>query len=230
MIINMIASGSSYEVCACIVCIPNCKSGLEDWQGRSGGAAHLLHSCISAVASSRRETMGRVPQQLLCRTLRITYRVPTTTSPSATFCTSQDIFGSNAFSTALTRPHRQTRTRRIPHLIHPRLSRVSRSNTYTASLLTKGALPPARNMSSDADYASFLDKANQDTGAVEQQSSSKKSYGTKSVNTVVPKALEQVEEYYTSDADEPFEPVALKFNGSSVSAGRHAVHSTCRTP
>lgn len=79
-------------------------------------------------------------------------------------------------------------------------------------------------MSSDADYASFLDKANQDTGGVEQQNSSKKSYSTKSVDTAVPKALEQVEEYYTSDADEPFEPVALKFEGSSVSAGRHAAN------
>ncbi|KAH7398764.1 hypothetical protein DE146DRAFT_677905 [Phaeosphaeria sp. MPI-PUGE-AT-0046c] len=74
-------------------------------------------------------------------------------------------------------------------------------------------------MSSDADYASFLDKANQDSGAAEQQSSSsKKSYGTKSVDTAVPKALESVEEYYVSDADEPFEPVALKFDGKSLSA------------
>ncbi|KAF1935951.1 hypothetical protein EJ02DRAFT_448321 [Clathrospora elynae] len=71
-------------------------------------------------------------------------------------------------------------------------------------------------MSSDADYASFLDKANQETGSVE--ASSKKSYGTTSVNTEVPKALEQVEEYYTSDADEPFEPVALKFEKGSLSA------------
>lgn len=75
-------------------------------------------------------------------------------------------------------------------------------------------------MSSDADYAAFLDKANEGTGAAEQQSSSKKSVGTSSVNTAVPKVLEQVEEYYTSDADEPFEPVALKFDGSSVSAGK----------
>jgi hypothetical protein len=75
-------------------------------------------------------------------------------------------------------------------------------------------------MSSDADYASFLDKANQDTGSVQQQSSSsRKSYGTKSVDTAVPQALEKVEEYYVSDADEPFEPVALKYDGSSISAG-----------
>ena len=75
-------------------------------------------------------------------------------------------------------------------------------------------------MSSDADYASFLDKANQDTGAAEQQSSAgKKSYGTKSVDTAVPQALGQVEEYYISDADEPFEPVALKYDGKSISAG-----------
>jgi hypothetical protein len=79
-------------------------------------------------------------------------------------------------------------------------------------------------MSSDADYAAFLDKANQNTGAAEQQStSSKKSYGTKGVDTAVPKALEQVEEYYVSDADEPFEPVALKYDGSSISAGTSTV-------
>lgn len=76
----------------------------------------------------------------------------------------------------------------------------------------------ARAMSSDAEYAAFLDKANQDVAPAEQQDLSKKGYGTKSVNTTVPKALESVEEYYVSDADEPFEPVALEFDGSSVSA------------
>jgi hypothetical protein len=41
------------------------------------------------------------------------------------------------------------------------------------------------------------------------------------VNTEVPKALEEIEEYYVSDADEPFEPVSLKFDGDSVpSAGK----------
>ncbi|KAF2131121.1 hypothetical protein P153DRAFT_365722 [Dothidotthia symphoricarpi CBS 119687] len=73
-------------------------------------------------------------------------------------------------------------------------------------------------MSSDADYAAFLEKANQDSAPVEQQSGGKKTYGTKSVNTAVPQVLEGVEEYYVSDADEPFEPVALKYEGSSVSA------------
>lgn len=75
-------------------------------------------------------------------------------------------------------------------------------------------------MSSDADYAAFLDKANQDVAPAEQQDLGNKGYGTKSVNTEVPKALESVEEYYVSDADEPFEPVALKFSGESVSAGK----------
>lgn len=77
-------------------------------------------------------------------------------------------------------------------------------------------------MSSDADYASFLDKANQDTGSTKVSAKSK-SVGTKSVNTEVPKALEEIEEYYVSDADEPFEPVSLKFDGDSVpSAGEFA--------
>lgn len=75
-------------------------------------------------------------------------------------------------------------------------------------------------MSSDADYAAFLDKANQDTAPAEQQDVSKKGYGTKSVNTAVPKALESVEEYYVSDADEPFEPVALEFSGDKITASK----------
>lgn len=74
-------------------------------------------------------------------------------------------------------------------------------------------------MSSDADYASFLERANRDSGCVETNEEPKKRYGTKSVNSEVPKGLEQVEEYYMSDADEPFEPVALRFDGTSVSAG-----------
>jgi hypothetical protein len=70
------------------------------------------------------------------------------------------------------------------------------------------------NMSDDA-YSKFLEGAN-DTGATTQES---KSYTTKSVNTKVPKALESVEEYYTSDADEPFEPVSLEYEGRDISAG-----------
>jgi hypothetical protein len=94
--------------------------------------------------------------------------------------------------------------------------------TYPLSNPRVRSTTAVRAMSSDADYASFLDKANQDTGSAQQQSSSgKKSYGTKSVDTAVPQALEKVEEYYVSDADEPFEPVSLKFDGSSVSAGTH---------
>ena len=83
-------------------------------------------------------------------------------------------------------------------------------------------------MSSDADYAAFLDKANQDTGSAETKNASqKKSYGTKSVNTAVPKVLEQVEEYYISDSDEPFEPVALEFEGGNVSTGKNPATFTC---
>ncbi|KAF2689383.1 hypothetical protein K458DRAFT_439723 [Lentithecium fluviatile CBS 122367] len=70
---------------------------------------------------------------------------------------------------------------------------------------------------SDADYEAFLNKANQDTSGGEATTQSK-SYSTKSVNTAVPEALESVEEYYTSDADEPFEPVALEFDGESIDA------------
>lgn len=72
---------------------------------------------------------------------------------------------------------------------------------------------------SDADYTAFLDKANQNTGGAAAQQEGTK-YGTKSVNTAIPKVLEEVEEYFTSDADEPFEPVSLSYKGDEeISAG-----------
>ncbi|KAH6618611.1 hypothetical protein C7974DRAFT_400487 [Boeremia exigua] len=116
----------------------------------------------------------------------------------------------------LSKPHR--------HLPQPNVLPTTR---LTNSLLSSTAPNRARahpshttrNMSSDAAYAAFLDKANQDSAPAEQQSADTKSYGSKSVNTAVPKALEAVEEYYVSDADEPFEPVALEYKGDSLSAG-----------
>lgn len=66
-------------------------------------------------------------------------------------------------------------------------------------------------MSSDEDYAAFLEKANQDTGAkVERDGSFVK---TKAVDTEVPGPLKSLDAFYTSETDEPFEPVALEWKG-----------------
>jgi hypothetical protein len=72
-------------------------------------------------------------------------------------------------------------------------------------------------MSSDADYAAFLDKANQDTSSAQSQSQSQsKKLGTKAVDTDVPAELKNVDVYYESDADEPFEAVSLKFKDGEL--------------
>lgn len=67
-------------------------------------------------------------------------------------------------------------------------------------------------MSSDADYAAFLEKANQDTGASNMTSQSTRSKGSKVVDTEVPANLQSIDVIYESEADEPFEPVSLKWN------------------
>lgn len=70
-------------------------------------------------------------------------------------------------------------------------------------------------MSNDDDYASFLEKANQDTGSSSVQSSSFAQ--TKAVDTDVPAALQSLDDaFYMSESDEPFEPVALKFGGKTL--------------
>lgn len=79
-------------------------------------------------------------------------------------------------------------------------------------------------MASDADYGSFLEKANQDTGAGKASTKSGSAV-TKAVDTDVPASLQKVEAYYTSDADEPFEPVSLKWKGTDLPSERMRYHS-----
>ncbi|KAL4949515.1 hypothetical protein BDW69DRAFT_198021 [Aspergillus filifer] len=73
-------------------------------------------------------------------------------------------------------------------------------------------------MSSDDAYMSFLDKANSDLDAGRNQQTTQSSGGarTETVDSdvKVPTPLMSIEAFYVSDADEPFEPVALKWEGA----------------
>lgn len=71
-------------------------------------------------------------------------------------------------------------------------------------------------MSSDEAYGAFLDQANQDTGTSKEDSITTTAMNTKSVDTEVPHQLQNIKQYYTSEVDEPFEPVSLKWNGSKL--------------
>lgn len=76
-------------------------------------------------------------------------------------------------------------------------------------------------MASDAEYANFLEQANRDPseGTV-KESSSKGKGGFKAMDegvtvpTVLKKAV--VDAFYTSDADEPFEVVGLRFDRAKL--------------
>lgn len=70
-------------------------------------------------------------------------------------------------------------------------------------------------MSSDEAYGSFLEQANQDTGASKESETTNR-VRTKNVDTEVPAQLQNIQEYYTSEIDEPFEPVSFKWNGSEL--------------
>jgi hypothetical protein len=77
---------------------------------------------------------------------------------------------------------------------------------------------PKDKMASDEDYASFLDKANEDPSAGTAKSQSKGKVELKAVDAEVPAALKKAtkDAFYVSDADEPFVPVALKFGGKTL--------------
>ncbi|MCJ1280776.1 hypothetical protein MMC26_000093 [Xylographa opegraphella] len=70
-------------------------------------------------------------------------------------------------------------------------------------------------MSSDEGYSAFLDQANQDTGAGDASTQSSHA-PLKATDTDVPAALQGIEQTYVSEADEPFEPVSLKWTGRSM--------------
>lgn len=72
-------------------------------------------------------------------------------------------------------------------------------------------------MSSDADYAAFLDQVNQDTGAGNVSTTQQSGFATtKTVDTDVPATLQTIDRYYTSDTDEAFEPVSLSWKNSAL--------------
>lgn len=111
---------------------------------------------------------------------------------------------------------------RRPRPCGGRLPASMRSMTAASSGLLPSTLPTRprlQSMASDSDYLAFLDKANGGAGA---GASAKATCARKTaaVNTAVPAALQQVDAYYQSDADEPFEPVSLQWDRDSLpSAG-----------
>lgn len=78
-----------------------------------------------------------------------------------------------------------------------------------------------RTMSSDDAYMSFLNKANADLSAGQQQQP--QSQGTSSARTQtvdaknqnqIPASLQSIDAFYVSETDEPFEPVVLGWEGA----------------
>jgi hypothetical protein len=146
-------------------------------------------------------------------------------------------------TTSTTKPRSMRRSvlrnpsHRLKVIVNPYLSKLERpySNSPLPPLNSHHTLQKQLQqhnttaMSSDADYEAFLNKANEDSNAGKSSTLSKKTVGTKSVNTAVPKTLSEVDEIYTSESDAPFEPVSLTYKGKNLpSAGkRYVLHDHC---
>ena len=92
--------------------------------------------------------------------------------------------------------------------------------TTQVTEVTNTGIENTDKMASDEDYAAFLDKANEDPnkGVAKAQSSSKIQLKAVDHGVEVPAALKKAtkDAFYVSDADEPFEPVCLKYSGKSL--------------
>lgn len=136
-------------------------------------------------------------------------------------------------------PADRGRASRLSNTVHTELRpciKLDRPCTSQTRLINSFRAPASeptrrlsRTMSSDDAYSSFLDQANQDTGAT-QSSAAAKTATTKAVDTEVPVELQSVEQYYTSEADEPFEPVSLRWDGNNLpsesKSSAEAAHSS----
>lgn len=109
-----------------------------------------------------------------------------------------------------------------PSFFSQSTKRSLRAVTEVGRYKAERSFSSTSNMASDEDYASFLEKANQDPneGVSKTQGSSSGKVELKAVDkgAKVPKCLKDVTEsgdaFYVSDADEPFEAVVLKLAGS----------------
>lgn len=126
-------------------------------------------------------------------------------------------------------PNHARKTLRCPatqSTTHPTSPSYSRSSPFSTSSLT---------MSSDDAYMSFLDKANADldAGRAAQQGAGSARTETVDASVQVPAPLKSVDTYYISEVDEPFEPVALRWEGASrgiwPSAGTSLLAATLST-
>ncbi|OOF99619.1 hypothetical protein ASPCADRAFT_203390 [Aspergillus carbonarius ITEM 5010] len=83
-------------------------------------------------------------------------------------------------------------------------------------------------MSSDDAYMSFLDKANADLTAGQSQSATTTSSSARTetihADVRIPAPLTSVDAFYISETDEPFEPVALKWDGAARGIWPDASH------
>lgn len=117
-------------------------------------------------------------------------------------------------------PRASTRRRPYPSTIKPTHSPTTSIQSSKPAIASQPPSSPfsttSLTMSSDDAYMSFLDKANADlnAGRAAQQGGDTVRTETVDANVKVPKPLQSVDAYYISDSDEPFEPVALKWDGA----------------
>ncbi|KAB8067673.1 hypothetical protein BDV29DRAFT_185744 [Aspergillus leporis] len=116
--------------------------------------------------------------------------------------------------------HHHQHPRQIHHLHKTVFANLHRTRDSVSCAPTSTPLHPtlSRAMSSDDAYMSFLDKANSDLNTARtQQTPDSSTIRTETVETGirVPAPLKSVDAYYISETDEPFEPVALKWEAAS---------------
>ncbi|KAJ5505050.1 hypothetical protein N7463_007924 [Penicillium fimorum] len=117
--------------------------------------------------------------------------------------------------------HQTSQRTRIPNTEHqtyifPATLRLQLQTSFSLSTKSHFSTTTQIMLSDDA-YMSFLNKANADSSGSQAPQQGAGTVKTETVHSSlsVPKPLQSVDAYYISDTDEPFEPVALKWDGAA---------------
>lgn len=135
--------------------------------------------------------------------------------PSATYVSTIRTTYQRRLLHQLTSPSRASTTSKLTACGPPQLPAIASQSTICLSHLSSFSTSTSV-MSSDADYMAFLGKANADLKAGQGQQGDN-TIKTKAVDSSLslPASLKNIEAYYVSESDEPFEPVLLRWEDAT---------------
>lgn len=172
----------------------------------------LSHLSLSALHHKSTKEEGSQIQNSIQNRIRYKSR-----SKFGKICTERSFSSSSATRNHSRAYDHNPNSTSTPALTQDEDTKIEAGETHPSSAIAES------KMATDEEYMAFLDKANEDPSAGVAKGQSSSSSGKVELKALdegvaVPQVLKKAtkDAFYVSDADEPFEPVGLKFKGDEL--------------